>query len=89
MADLAATVEAVEGVGNVLMVRLYEGKGAAAVGMGGAPLPPGAGPDAQQRRLRTLLAGLVDVQLIMEVRGEWVAWRVGGLVGGWVAWLGG
>lgn len=70
VADLAATVEAVEGTGNVLMVRLFEGRGAAAVGMGGAPLPPGAGPEAQQKRMKALLAGLVDVQVIMEVGGR-------------------
>ncbi|KAL4423441.1 hypothetical protein ABPG77_005393 [Micractinium sp. CCAP 211/92] len=60
VAELAATVEAVPGTGDVLMVRFYEGEGAAEVGMGGPRDAP------KEQRLETLLASLVDVPVIMQ-----------------------
>jgi hypothetical protein len=59
VADIAATVEAVPGAGDVLFVRLLEGAGAAEVGLGGGSADP-------QQRLQTLLDGCVDVPLIMQ-----------------------
>lgn len=60
VADLVASVETAPGGGDVLMVRLYEGEGAAAVGMGG---PKGA---PAEQRLEALLSGLIDVPQIMQ-----------------------
>lgn len=61
VADLVATVEAVAGAGDVLFVRLYEGRGAQELGMGGGAATPEA-------RLKTMLPGLVDIPIIMEAR---------------------
>ncbi|KAL4440014.1 hypothetical protein ABPG75_003015 [Micractinium tetrahymenae] len=60
VAELRATVESVPGTGDVLMVRFFEGEGAAAVGMGGPREAP------REQRLETLLASLVDVPVIMQ-----------------------
>lgn len=46
--------------GDVLMVRFYEGEGAATVGMGGPRDAP------REQRLETLLSSLVDVPVIMQ-----------------------
>lgn len=59
VADVVATVEAVAGAGDVLFVRLYEGRGAAELGMGG-------GAATAEARLKTMLPGLVDIPIIME-----------------------
>ena len=61
VARVAASVEAVEGVGDVLMVRLHEGP-AADVQLGEAVRASG---DAQLR-LQSLLSALVDIPVILQ-----------------------
>lgn len=61
VADMVATVEAVAGSGDVLMVRLFEGEAAAELGLTGRDrtAPP-------EQRLQTLLEACVDVSTIMQ-----------------------
>jgi hypothetical protein len=60
VADVVATVEAVPGTGDVLIVRLFEGEGADQVGL------RRSANVAPEKRLQILLEACVDIPLIMQ-----------------------
>ena len=62
VADLVASVEAVPGSGDVLFVRLHEGPASELL------LSESARTSGDAKRLESLLSGLVDVPLILQVR---------------------